>query len=114
MKKLMLVMALSAIAVLAPTEVMAQESDELAVDCDAQWYMLPQAQLWQPGDPLPTPLELLTCGRSPELIGEVVDYSVPSINGPNGVGADNECFYYPKGSYEAYYCFEELLASMGY
>ncbi len=103
MKKLMLVMALSAMAALAPTEAMAQESDELAVDCEDQYSAL------HTGAYVPSALELLTCGRSPEAVG-----ARPSINGPYDVGPDNPCFDFPRGSYEAYYCFEEVLASMGY
>ena len=56
-----------------------------------------------------TAADLLSCGMSPEAIG-----AGPSINGPYGVGTDNECSYLPKGSPEAKSCFEWLIWSMGY
>jgi len=61
------------------------------------------------GDPSLTPAELLSCGLSPEAIG-----ARPSINGPYGVGAVNECSYLPQGSPESVACYEWLVASMGY
>ena len=53
--------------------------------------------------------DLLSCGMSPEAIG-----AQPSINGPYGVGKDNECSYLPLGSPEAKSCYEWLIWSMGY
>ena len=61
------------------------------------------------GDPYLTSAELLSCGMSPEAIG-----AGPSIQGPYGVGRENACSYLPQGSPESVYCFEELIASMGY
>jgi|SRR5215204_3552519 len=56
-----------------------------------------------------TAADLLSCGMSPEAIG-----AQPSINGPYGVGKDNECSYLPLGSPEAKSCYEWLIWSMGY
>jgi hypothetical protein len=65
-------------------------------------------RIWT-GDPSLTAAELLSCGKSPEVIG-----AKPSINGPYGVGTENECSYLPQGSPESVACFGELIASMGY
>ena len=56
-----------------------------------------------------TAADLLSCGMSPEAIG-----AGPSINGPYGVGKENECSYLPLGSPEAKACYEWLIWSMGY
>ena len=65
-------------------------------------------RIWT-GDPSLTAAELLSCGKSPEVIG-----ARPSIQGPYGVGTVNECSYLPQGSPESVACFEWLIASMGY
>ena len=56
-----------------------------------------------------TAADLLSCGMSPEAIG-----AQPSINGPYGVGTENECSYLPLGSPEAKTCYEWLIWGMGY
>src|SRR5215212_7202193 len=53
--------------------------------------------------------DLLSCGMSPEAIG-----AQPSINGPYGVGRENEFSSLPLGSPEAKSCYEWLIWSMGY
>ena len=65
-------------------------------------------RIWT-GDPSLTAAELLSCGKSPEVIG-----ARPSVQGPYGVGTVNECSYLPQGSPESVACFEWLIASMGY
>jgi len=107
-KKLMVLLAVVALAVLAfsssPTG--AQDDTEYwdwSDPCDQVLYRT------YTGDYTLTPAELLSCGMSPEAIG-----AGPSINGPYGVGTDNVCSDLPQGSPESVACFEELIASMGY
>lgn len=99
---LVIVAAILALALVTPA--MAQEEYDYSYVCEDM-----RNSFFIDGGANLNAADLLSCGMSPEAIG-----AQPSINGPYGVGKDNECSYLPLGSPEAKSCYEWLIWSMGY
>lgn len=124
LKRALLLAALSmALALVLSTPVMAQ-STSASVGASAQSSACDDVQdRLNAGDESLTSAELLACGLSPEAISpcegnpdpncgaNLPEGAYPSINGPDGVGANNACSDLPEGSPEAVACYEDLIGT---